>query len=137
MLASDQVGERAAAAAKATEMLKAAGWTWADVSLPALPYYSDAPADHRPGFWDFAKSASGQRWTQPTVKPKRRPEPEDVGGDPHWRMRAELREILNRPEKFTLVGRTRIILEALVEKPTWSVFEVSAVGQALMAAGVI
>lgn len=75
MLASDQVGERAAAAAKATEMLKVAGWTWADVSLPALPYYSNAPADRRPGFWDFANSASGQRWTQPTAKPKNRPPP--------------------------------------------------------------
>lgn len=34
LLGSDQVGERAAAAAKATELLRAAGLSWADVRLP-------------------------------------------------------------------------------------------------------
>lgn len=34
MLGSEHVGERAAAALKCTEMLKAAGLTWSSVSLP-------------------------------------------------------------------------------------------------------
>ena len=36
LLGSDQVGERAAAALKCTELLKAHGLTWADVRLPVV-----------------------------------------------------------------------------------------------------
>lgn len=45
LLASDQPGERSAAALKATAMLKAAGMTWEDVDLGAAPLarvYADA-----------------------------------------------------------------------------------------------
>lgn len=34
LLASDQIGERAAAALKCTELLKAHGLSWSDVTLP-------------------------------------------------------------------------------------------------------
>ncbi len=48
LLASNHDGERAAAAARASEMLRAAGWSWRDLvergTRPAPP----APAQHRP-----------------------------------------------------------------------------------------
>lgn len=45
LLGSDQIGERAAAALKCTELLKVHGLTWSDVTLPVSG--ADVPAQRR------------------------------------------------------------------------------------------
>lgn len=149
MLASDQPGEVVAAAAKATAMLKTAGLTWEDVS-PPMPQ----SASIRASVWgdlnrDRAQPSRDARpgWTQPTAKPKDRPPPEDAdvhwrdskGPDPNFQMRMVLRgllkEILDNPEKYELVGKSRARIMALVAKRDWSSFDLTVVSHALAQAG--
>lgn len=152
MLASDHAGEVVAAAVKATAMLKAAGWTWADVS-PPNPYYADAKPGRGPNFWDFYPGTGAKSgYTQPTAKPKNRPDPVDA--DVHWRdqpasnsgaanahmrnvLTAVLQEMLDSPQKYDFVGTSKLKIERLVAKGAWSSFDFKVATEVLMQAGLV
>lgn len=64
MLGSDHVGERSAAALKATEMLKGAGMTWATVELgkPSSPFAIDHNALSQ--YWEMMYRGERERSTR-------------------------------------------------------------------------